>query len=132
MKKFIPRLVVARNLGVLPTTLAAWDRAGRGVGKRIFISSRFVVYRQEDVATFLRDRGEILPQELPQEWQPARRVTPRKHSAARGADVPRPDQGEAEPGSRAEARSTVLRAPAASTTDRESEDAPAETGEREP
>jgi hypothetical protein len=108
VRGFISRTRLARLLDRKPGTLAMWDRKGRGVGGRgrIFVNDRAVVYAMEDAEKFMASLG------LPVSF-----VAPQERLAARGGDVPRPEQGEAGTPHPPEARSGHTQEPAASTTD---------------
>ena len=117
MKKYVPRRDLARALGILPSTIGAWDAHHKGVGKPIYVTSRFVVYAESDVREFFRARGEY-----DEVW-----VTPRerqKQAAARAGATPSPRGHGAGTRSRADARSGVLEATSAVVGGHEDEDAP--------
>lgn len=120
MKKYVARRDIARALGILSSTIGAWDRHRRGPGKPIYISSRFVVYAEDEVREFFRERGVYEPV-----W-----VALPKRAAARSAATPSPQEHEAGPESRAAATSPVLEARSGLVRGHEDESAPTVAAER--
>lgn len=53
----ISRRALAHGLGMKPPSLGRADRRGEGPGRPIHVSATHVVYREEDVAAWLRARG---------------------------------------------------------------------------